>query len=62
MVFYRYCKEFTDFYPRPPRGGRQQKRRKRSPLLYDYKAFCMNLKEKYFVQNAVRGIIEKNDP
>ena len=57
-----HCLQTRHFYPRPPRGGRQQKQRKQSPLLYDYKAFCMNLKEKYFVQNAGQGKIEKNNP
>ena len=34
-----------DFYPRPPRGGRQQKRRKTSPLLFHYKTICTDLEE-----------------
>ena len=33
------------FYPRPPRGGRQQKRRKTSPLLFQYKTICTDLEE-----------------
>ena len=33
------------FYPRPPRGGRQQKRRKTSPLLFHYKTICTDLEE-----------------
>ena len=35
----------SDFYPRPPRGGRQQKRRKTSPLLFHYKTICTDLEE-----------------
>lgn len=35
----------VDFYPRPPRGGRQQKRRKTSPLLFHYKTICTDLEE-----------------
>ena len=35
----------ADFYPRPPRGGRQQKRRKTSPLLFHYKTICTDLEE-----------------
>ena len=34
-----------NFYPRPPRGGRQQKRRKTSPLLFHYKTICTDLEE-----------------
>ncbi len=33
------------FYPRPPRGGRPQKRRKTSPLLFHYKTICTDLEE-----------------
>ena len=33
------------FYPRPPRGGRLQKRRKTSPLLFHYKTICTDLEE-----------------
>ena len=33
------------FYPRPPRGGRPQKRRKISPLLFHYKTICTDLEE-----------------
>ena len=36
---------WQDFYPRPPRGGRQQKRRKTSPLLFHYKTICTDLEE-----------------
>ena len=36
---------FAYFYPRPPRGGRQQKRRKTSPLLFHYKTICTDLEE-----------------
>ena len=35
------------FYPRPPRGGRQQKRRKTSPLLFHYKTICTDLEERF---------------
>ena len=35
----------SNFYPRPPRGGRQQKRRKTSPLLFHYKTICTDLEE-----------------
>ena len=35
----------TDFYPHPPRGGRLQKRRKTSPLLFHYKTICTDLEE-----------------
>ena len=36
---------FINFYPRPPRGGRLQKRRKTSPLLFHYKTICTDLEE-----------------
>ena len=38
-------RESGHFYPRPPRGGRQQKRRKTSPLLFHYKTICTDLEE-----------------
>ena len=39
------CQCNMNFYPRPPRGGRQQKRRKTSPLLFHYKTICTDLEE-----------------
>ena len=34
-----------DFYPRPPRGGRQQKQRQNLYFLINYTTFCTNLEE-----------------
>ena len=34
-----------DFYPRPPRGGRQQKQRQNLYLQTNYTTFCTNLEE-----------------
>ena len=41
------CSEcaWTDFYPRPPRGGRQQKQRQNLYFLINYTTFCTNLEE-----------------
>ena len=35
----------VDFYPRPPRGGRQQKQRQNLYFLINYTTFCTNLEE-----------------
>ena len=35
----------TYFYPRPPRGGRQQKQRQNLYFLINYTTFCTNLEE-----------------
>ena len=35
----------ADFYPRPPRGGRQQKQRQNLYFLINYTTFCTNLEE-----------------
>ena len=37
--------EVLDFYPRPPRGGRQQKQRQNLYLQTNYTTFCTNLEE-----------------
>ena len=36
---------FHNFYPRPPRGGRQQKQRQNLYFLINYTTFCTNLEE-----------------
>ena len=36
---------FPDFYPRPPRGGRQQKQRQNLYFQTNYTTFCTNLEE-----------------
>ena len=36
---------FSYFYPRPPRGGRQQKQRQNLYFLINYTTFCTNLEE-----------------
>ena len=36
---------FEDFYPRPPRGGRQQKQRQNLYFQTNYTTFCTNLEE-----------------
>ena len=36
---------FSNFYPRPPRGGRQQKQRENPLLLSHYTPLCTNCKE-----------------
>ena len=36
---------WKDFYPRPPRGGRQQKQRQNLYFLINYTTFCTNLEE-----------------
>ena len=36
---------FPYFYPRPPRGGRQQKQRQNLYFLINYTTFCTNLEE-----------------
>ena len=40
------------FYPRPPRGGRQQKQRENPPLLSHYIPLCTNCKEVPVKQTA----------
>ena len=35
----------ADFYPRPPRGGRQQKQRQKLYFQTNYTTFCTNLEE-----------------
>ena len=42
----------TDFYPRPPRGGRQQKQRENPLLLSHYTPLCTNCKEASANQTA----------
>ena len=41
-----------DFYPRPPRGGRQQKQRENTLLLSHYTPLCTNCKEMLAKQTA----------
>ena len=36
---------YSDFYPRPPRGGRQQKQRQNLYFQTNYTTFCTNLEE-----------------
>ena len=43
---------FLDFYPRPPRGGRQQKQRENTLLLSHYTPPCTNCKEMSVNQTA----------
>ena len=40
-----YCSIRSDFYPRPPRGGRQQKQRQNLYFQTNYTTFCTNLEE-----------------
>ena len=40
-----YCWPTGYFYPRPPRGGRQQKQRQNLYFLINYTTFCTNLEE-----------------
>ena len=42
----------ADFYPRPPRGGRQQKQRENTLLLSHYTPLCTNCKEMLAKQTA----------
>ena len=42
----------SDFYPRPPRGGRQQKQRENTLLLSHYTPLCTNCKEMLAKQTA----------
>ena len=42
----------THFYPRPPRGGRQQKQRENTLLLSHYTPLCTNCKEMLAKQTA----------
>ena len=41
-----------NFYPRPPRGGRQQKQREKTMLLSHYTPLCTNCKERSANQTA----------
>ena len=41
----RRCWRRSNFYPRPPRGGRQQKQRQNLYFLINYTTFCTNLEE-----------------
>ena len=43
---------YSDFYPRPPRGGRQQKQRENTLLLSHYTPPCTNCKEMSVNQTA----------
>ncbi len=49
MVIYSHSK---DFYPRPPRGERQQKQRENTLLLSHYTPLCTNCKEMLTKQTA----------
>ena len=42
---YNYLKKIAYFYPRPPRGGRQQKQRQNLYFQTNYTTFCTNLEE-----------------
>ena len=42
---YGCCAASRNFYPRPPRGGRQQKQRQNLYFLINYTTFCTNLEE-----------------
>ena len=42
----------SNFYPRPPRGGRQQKQRENTLLLSHYTPLCTNCKEMLAKQTA----------
>ncbi len=46
------CEMSTLFYPRPPRGGRQQKQRENTLLLSHYTPLCTNCKEMLANQTA----------
>ena len=41
----RQVQHLRDFYPRPPRGGRQQKQRQNLYFQTNYTTFCTNLEE-----------------
>ena len=41
----RWKHHYGNFYPRPPRGGRQQKQRQNLYFLINYTTFCTNLEE-----------------
>ena len=47
-----YLKKKDNFYPRPPRGGRQQKQRENTLLLSHYTPLCTNCKEMLANQTA----------
>ena len=44
-VLTRCMRPSMNFYPRPPRGGRQQKQRQNLYFLINYTTFCTNLEE-----------------
>ena len=46
------CRSSSNFYPRPPRGGRQQKQRENTLLLSHYTPLCTNCKEMLANQTA----------
>ena len=46
------CERGCNFYPRPPRGGRQQKQRENTLLLSHYTPLCTNCKEMLAKQTA----------
>ena len=46
------CRRMSNFYPRPPRGGRQQKQRENTLLLSHYTPPCTNCKEMSANQTA----------
>ena len=41
----QWASTLSNFYPRPPRGGRQQKQRQNLYFLINYTTFCTNLEE-----------------
>ena len=45
LLFFRAEQTSVDFYPRPPRGGRQQKQRQNLYFQTNYTTFCTNLEE-----------------
>ena len=47
-----FTRPLFDFYPRPPRGGRQQKQRENTLLLSHYTPLCTNCKEMLANQTA----------
>ena len=53
IVVFAFCIVDANFYPRPPRGGRQQKQRENTLLLSHYTPPCTNCKE-VSVKQAVK--------
>ena len=45
LVIQPFGQTLEDFYPRPPRGGRQQKQRQNLYFQTNYTTFCTNLEE-----------------